>query len=141
VPTSNDRFRNRRTSPFFMSEAEIEMQFLSPDRIEITSKEGEKSHYRRSRGWAPTAEDLIALAGRFRSEELLASFEFTPGKEVLMGNANNSPRPPTPFKPVEPDTFQVAMTIIRFRRDAAGKVTGLEYTNPVLRNVKFVRVD
>src|SRR5690606_40629865 len=127
--------------PFFMSEAEIEMQFLSADRIEITTKEDEKSHYRRARGWAPTAEDLNALAGLYRSDELLATFEFTPGKEVLMGNANNSPRPPAPFKPVEPDTFQLAMTIIRFRRDAAGKVTGLEYSNPVLRNVKFDRVN
>jgi hypothetical protein len=30
--------------------------------------------------------------------------------------------------------------IIRFRRDQSGKVVGLEYSNPVVRNITFTRL-
>jgi hypothetical protein len=30
--------------------------------------------------------------------------------------------------------------IVRFTRDKAGAVVGMNYSNPVVRNIKFVRV-
>jgi hypothetical protein len=30
---------------------------------------------------------------------------------------------------------------VRFVRDKAGKVVGLDFSNPVLRNVRFTRLD
>ena len=137
VPLATDRFRNQRTTPFFMSDAEFELQFLSADQIEIRTKDGIVSRYRRAQAWTPTEGDLKALAGRYQSEELMATFDATPTKGGLAVRANAANT--IEFKPVERDTFQIGGSTLRFRRDKAGKVTGLEYTNPLLRNVKFAR--
>jgi hypothetical protein len=32
------------------------------------------------------------------------------------------------------------MLSVRFRRDMTGKVVGLDFSNPVLRNIKFARL-
>jgi CubicO group peptidase (beta-lactamase class C family) len=138
VPLAADRFRNLRVSPFLMSGAEFELQFLSADQFEIKTKDGVTERYRRAKGFTPTPDDLKALAGRYRSNELMAVFDATPGKSGLDVRANEANT--IEFKPVERDTFQVGQSLLRFRRDKGGKVVGLEYTNPLLRNVKFTRV-
>jgi len=140
VALAADRFRNQRKSVFFMSEAEFELRFLSADQIEIKTKDGVTMRYRRGQPFTPTAAELQAFAGRYHSDELMAVFEMTAGKNGLMGQANDRPGPPFEFKPVDRDTFQFAGLILRFVRDKAGKVAGLEYSNPILRNVKFTRL-
>jgi hypothetical protein len=45
-----------------------------------------------------------------------------------------------PFRLVDRDTFQLAGVFLRFRRDHTGKVVGLDYTNPVVRNIPFSRL-
>jgi CubicO group peptidase (beta-lactamase class C family) len=144
VALAADRFRNQRKSVFFMSEAEFELRFLSADQIEIKTKDGVTTRYRRGQPFTPTAAELQAFAGRYHSDELMAVFEMTPGKDGLTGRANDRPGPPFEFKPVDRDTFQFAGQlsglILRFVRDKAGKVAALEYSNPLLRNVKFTRL-
>ena len=76
-------------------------------------------------------------AGRYQSGELLATFEAIPTKDGLNVRANEANT--IEFKPAEKDTFQIGQSLLRFRRDAAGKVVGLEYSNPLLRGVKFTR--
>ena len=141
VPLAADRFRNQRTTLYFMSEAQFELQFLSSDQIEIKTKDGITTRYRRAAPYKPTADDLKAFAGRYHSDELMAIFEATPGKEGLMVQANSSPRALLEFKPVAPDTFQIGGSTLRFVRDKSGKVAGLDYSNPLLRRVKFTRVN
>ncbi len=138
VPLAADRFKNQRTTPFFMSEAEFELHYPSPDRIELKTKDGIVSHYRRAQAWTPTADDLKALAGVYRSDELTATFEATPTKDGLNVRANYANT--IEFKPAEKDTFQVNQSLLRFRRDSTGKVIGLDYSNPLLRKVKFRRL-
>ncbi|HJQ67771.1 MAG TPA: serine hydrolase domain-containing protein [Blastocatellia bacterium] len=140
VALSNDSFRNQRPTLFFMSEADFELRFLSADQIEIKTKDGMTTRYRRAQPYTPTADDLKAFAGRYYSDELRAVFEATPGKESLMVRANDAPRALLEFKPATRDTFQVAGTILRFTRDKAGKVVGLDFSNPLLRKVKFTRL-
>ena len=140
VALANDRFRNQRSSVFFMSEAEFELRFLSADQIEIKTKDGVTTRYRRAQPFTPTAADLQAFAGRYKSDELMAVFEMTPGKDGLLGRANDAPGEPLVFKPVDRDTFQFAGVISRFTRDKAGKVVGLDFSNPVLRKVRFTRL-
>ena len=137
APFTENRFRNLRPTLFFMSEAEFELQFLTPDRIELKTKDGIVGHYHRAQPWTPTADELKTLSGRYFSEELLATFEAKPGNGGLMVQANYGNI--IEFKPVMRDTFQVGQMLIRFHRDNAGRVTGLEYSNPLLRNVKFSR--
>ncbi len=138
VSLSADRFRNQRPTLHFMSEAEFELQFLSLNQIEIKTKDEVVTRYRRAKPYSPTADDLKALAGRYYSDELLATFEVTPGKEGLAVRANEANT--VEFKPIERDTFQIGGSLLRFRRDNNGKVVGLEYSNPLLRKVKFARV-
>jgi len=140
VVLAADRFRNQRKSVFFMSEAEFELRFLSADQIEIKTKDGVTTRYRRGQPFTPTAADLLAFAGRYKSDELMTVFEMTPGKDGLLGRANDAPGEPLVFKPVDRDTFQFAGVILRFTRDKAGKVAGLDFSNPALRKVKFTRL-
>ena len=140
VPLAADRFRNLRPTLFFMSEAEFELKFLTPDQTEIRTRDGVVTRYRRPRPWVPTSDDIKALAGKYYSDELLATFESTPGKEGLMVRANYGPRAVIEFKPVERDTFQAGLSLIRFKRDKAGRLVGLEYSNPLLRRVKFAKI-
>jgi CubicO group peptidase (beta-lactamase class C family) len=140
VTLAADRFKNQRSSLSFMSEAEFELQFLSADQFEIKTKDGVTTRYRRAVGYTPTADDLKAFAGRYYSGELMAVFEATPGKDGLMVRANDAPRALLEFKPVARDTFQIGGSLLRFTRDKVGKVVGLQYSNPLLRNVKFTRL-
>lgn len=129
IALAADRFKNQRTTPFFMSEAEFELKFLTADRIELKTKEGIVSHYRRAAPWTPSAEDLKALSGTYRSDELLATFDAVPTKDGIKVQANNANI--IEFKPVEKDTFQIGQMLLLFKRDASGKVIGLEYSNPL----------
>ena len=138
---AHDRFRNTRPSLNFMSQDEFELHFLSNDQIELKSMEGTTTRYRRAHAYAPTERDLLSFAGRYQSDEVGAFFDITPGKGNLLGRANDAPGPPLPLQAVDRDTFQLGGVIVRFRRDPAGKVVALEYSNPVVRNIEFTRVD
>jgi CubicO group peptidase (beta-lactamase class C family) len=140
VALAADRFRNQRASLSFMSQAEFELQFLSADQFEIKTKEGATTRYRRGQPYTPTAADLQAFAGRYRSDEVGAFFDMSPGKDSLMGRANDAPGAGLEFRPVDRDTFLLAGVILRFRRDKAGKVVAVDYSNPVVRNIKFTRL-
>jgi hypothetical protein len=123
-----------------MSQDEFGLHFLSPDKFELRSMEGKTVLYRRAQPYAPTAVELQAFAGRYQSDEIGAFFDMVPGKDVLNGRANDAPGAGLEFKPVDGDTFQLGGAILRFRRDKAGKVVALDYSNAVVRNVKFTRV-
>ena len=140
VTAAMDRFRIARPSEMFMSGAEFELTFLSPDRFELTTKEGETTRYRRARPYTPSAADLQAFAGRYESDELRAVLQVTPGKGGLSSRLNESPTQVLELSPVDTDTFQRGMQTVRFRRDQAGRVIALELTNPALRNITFTRV-
>lgn len=140
VAVSRDRFRNPRGSLSFMSQDEFELNFLSHDRFELKSMEGETTRYRRAQAYEPTAADLEAFAGRYESDELRAVLEMAPGRDGLMVRVNDSPGPGFELTPVDRDTFQRGMMTMRFRRDQTGKVVALDFTNPVLRNIRFARL-
>ena len=140
VPVTKDRFRRWGAFVQFMSQDEFELHFVSQDQFELKSMEGKTTRYRRAQPYAPTAADLKAFEGRYESEEMRSVFQVAPGKDGLMIRLNDSPAPGFEFKPVDRDTFQRGMMTVRFRRDKAGKVVGLDYSNPVVRNIKFTRL-
>jgi CubicO group peptidase (beta-lactamase class C family) len=140
VPVTTDRFRTPRGVLSFMSNDEFELRFLSQDQLELKSMEGQTTRYARAQPYAPTAADLQAFAGRYESDELRAVFEMTPGKGGLMVRLNDAPGAALEFRPVDRDTFQRGMITVRFRRDKAGKIVALDFSNPVLRKVEFTRL-
>ena len=137
---TKDRFRSTDHTLRFLSDAEFELRVLSADAIEITTKEGVTFRYRRAQTYAPTAEELKAFAGRFANDETRAVFELTPAKGGLTIRVNWNDSQALELRPVDRDTFQTGGMIFRFRRDSAGRVVALDYSNPVVRNIGFIRV-
>jgi CubicO group peptidase (beta-lactamase class C family) len=138
-PVSADRFRNPRGALSFMSQDQFELHFVSPDRIELKSREGNITPFRRAQPYAPTGEDLQAFAGRYENDESKALLELSPGKDGLAVHFT-APGATVEFRPVDRDTFQMSGMIIRFRRDQSGTIVGLDYSNPIVRNIKFARL-
>jgi CubicO group peptidase (beta-lactamase class C family) len=139
VTVAADRFRIARPSETFMSWADFELTFASADRFALKTKEGETTHYRRARPFAPTADHLKAFAGRYESDELTATLDLMPGTQGLTARLNGVRPLGTEFMPVDPDTFQLGNFTLRFVRDNAGVVAGLDLTSPVFRRVRFTR--
>jgi len=138
VAVAEDRFRNPRASLSFMSGDELELRFVSSDQFELRSMEGTVTRYRRAQPYAPTAAELQALAGRYTSDDLGAAFDIAPGDNAVVITLNSGAQT-IPFAPVHPDIFQRGPLTVRFLRDDTGRVTGLDFSTPVLRNVRFAR--
>ena len=141
VTLAADRFRNRRKSVFFMSEADFELQFLSADRFEIKAKEGETIKYRRAVSFTPTPVELSAFAGQYDSSEMGAVMEIVPEKGGLTLRFYRNPEKALQLKPVDKDTFMISQLVVCFVRDKDGKVTGFDYSNPLLRNIRYTRLN
>lgn len=140
VALAADRFRNRRRSVFFMSEADFELQFLSADRFEIKPKEGSPTQYRRTVSYTPTAAELNAFAGQYDSSETGAVMEMVPEKGGLTMRFYRNPAKALQLKPVDRDTFMISQMVVRFVRNKDGKVTGYDHSNPLLRNIRYTRL-
>ena len=134
-----DRFKNLRPTLFYMSEAEFELQFISANQIEIKTKDGIVTRYRRAKAFSPSEADIKEFLGRYYSEELMGVFDMTSERGLLLVRSNEAPKAILEFKPVEKDKFMAGQGMIRFVRDKTGKVAGLEYTNPLVRKVKYRR--
>ena len=139
APIAKGRYRRWAATVFFMSQDQFELNFLSTDQFELKSMEGKTTLYRRARPYLPTPTELQAFAGRYKSDELGATIDVSPGKEGLLMRLNDTPGQEFECKLVDPDTFQIRGVIIRFLRDKNGKVLGLNYSNPVVSNIKFMR--
>ena len=139
VALAVDRFRIARPSEF-MSEDEFELHFVSNDEVDVKSMEGQVTRYTRGQPGAVTADDLKAFTGRYESHELMAALELAPGTNGLLGRLNDAKGAGFPFTPVDRDTLQFASITLRFVRDASGAVIGLDFSNPLLRNVRFLKV-
>lgn len=141
VAVANDRFKNQGGALFFMSEAQFELQFLSADLFEIKTKEGETMRYRRApKAYTPTADELNTFAGLYESNEMGSVLEVVPEKGGLVMRFYRNPTKALQFKPVDRDLFMLGMMTVRFLRDKNGKVVGYNYSNPVVRNIKFTRM-
>jgi CubicO group peptidase (beta-lactamase class C family) len=140
VAAAPDRFRPVRADLFFRSQDEFELTFPSHDQLQIKSMDGPATRYRRARPWTPAAADLQAVDGRYESAELGTIFEIVPGTNGLAMRFERSPEKALELTPVERDTYMRSMMIVRFRRDASGTITGFDYGNPVVRNIRFTRL-
>jgi CubicO group peptidase (beta-lactamase class C family) len=136
---ADDRFRNPRGSLRFMSGDEFELRFLSPQTIELRSMEDKTTRFRRARPYAPSTDDLEAFAGRYENDETRAVFEIAPAKDGVTVRVSWNSAQIFEFRPVDRDTFQMGGMLLRFRRDVRGRPSGLDYSNPVVRNIRFTR--
>ena len=139
ITVAQDRFRNPEPSLQLMSGDRFELRFISNDRIELKSMEGKTTMYRRAEVFSPSADDLKVFAGRYANAENKVVFEITPSGSGLAARADWNGSPSIDFVPVDRDTFQFRGMIMRFIRDKSGAVVGMDYSNPVVRNIRFTR--
>lgn len=137
----SDRFRNPTPSLSFMSQAEFELHFVTEDEVDLRVAEGETTRYRRARPFTPGEAELNAFAGVYWSDELGATLEMVPREGKLVMRVASSPEQSVEITPADHDTFMMSRMIFRFVRDGSGAVIGFDYSNPVVRNVRFSRVD
>ena len=102
--------------------------------------EGATTRYRRAASFAPAADELEAFAGRYGNDEVRTAFEVEPGKAGLIIRIDWNDKQAFEFRPVDRDTFQMAGMIVRFRRNKTGVIESLDYSNPVVRNIRFTRL-
>ncbi len=140
MPLAENHFRNPSGALTFVSQDEFELRFLSPDEIEFTSMEGQVTRYRRARPFAPTPEDLRAFTGSYQSNEIGAVFRVGPAASGSGVRLELDAQRSLEFRPVDRDTFQRGRMTVRFRRNVEGGAVALELSNPMLRDVEFVRV-
>ena len=141
VAINSSKYRNKGKSLFFMSEADFELEFINEDKFEIKTKVGTILHYKRAKGWTPTAAELDTFSGLYESNEMGSVLEIKPGKTGLVMRFYRNPAKSLQFNPVDRDTFMFGMMTIRFIRDVEGKIVGYEYSNPVVRNIKFTKLN
>jgi len=140
VAQSRDRFKRWGADVEFFSGDEFDVNFLSPDQFELRSTDGKTTRYRRAKPYTPTADELKAFTGRFESPEIGVVFQFEPKGDGLAVRIEHTPSRVIEVKPVDRDTFRLGGMTMRFVRDKAGKVVALDYSNPVVRNIKFTRL-
>lgn len=138
---SKDRFESNGASMEFMSADEFELRFITPDKLELKTMEGKIKTYHRAKPSSLTESELQSFAGKFESDEIGAVFQIEVKGAALVLRLEHLPERNLEFKNVDTDTFQGGRMILRFQKDKSGKVQSLEYSNPVLKNVKFARLD
>lgn len=140
IPVSATRFQPPRPDMFFRSYDDFVLEFGDADHFTITSQEGEVTRFRRAQPYTPAATEVQAVTGRYESTELGSVFDVVPAPRGITMRFADNPERAMQLEAVAPDTYMMRMMIVRFRRDAAGKVTGFVYSNPVAQGLEFTRV-
>ena len=91
-----------------------------------------------ARTFSPAAAALAALAGTYRSPELLADWVISVRRDSVVARAGLGPE--YSLRPVAPDTFAAFGTRVVFSR-SGGTVTGLTLDNRGLRNFRLTKVE
>jgi hypothetical protein len=102
--------------------------------------EGMTTRFRRARPYAPATGELQTFAGRYRSDEAGSVFRVAPEGAGLGVSLEHAPEKVQRFMPVDTDTFQAGGMMVRLQRDTNGNVVGLDYSNPLVRNLRFERL-
>lgn len=85
----------------------------------------------------PPLGSLAEYAGRYRSEELDVEWTFAASDSSLMLSIRREPD--QRLRPVYEDGFSAGGAVVRFTRDAAGRITGFRYSAGRVRQMWFAR--
>jgi CubicO group peptidase (beta-lactamase class C family) len=113
----------------------FEMVNGSATRVRIAPPGATVEDLPRAEPYAPTAADLAAFAGTYRSDEIEAIYRMV----VRDGNLRleRLKATPAPLTPLVADTFASPLGIIRFVRGEGNRVTGFVLDGGRIRRMKF----
>ncbi|MDO6416876.1 serine hydrolase domain-containing protein [Sphingomonas sp. BIUV-7] len=128
-PLSSDRFRMGDDS---------ELSLAAPGELSMTTPDG-RARFRR----IPPISGLVIAdyAGRYSSEEVGAAYRVIAGDNEIRLRLENRPQIELRAKPIGPDLFEARGAMVRFRRNAAGKIDALAISIPRAFDVRFNRIE
>jgi CubicO group peptidase (beta-lactamase class C family) len=95
--------------------------------------------YRLMPPFAPTAAQLAAFAGRYRSSELDTELRLVPRDSTLVLEER---RPgSSTLRPIYTDAFRGGIGVMEFSRDANGRITGFLVNAGRVRGLRFDRIE
>ena len=103
--------------------------------VTIDTPAGPGTVLRRADSWKPSASQLQAIAGTYRSDEIEAIYRITVKDTAVRLERLKSA--PATLEPLVADHFTAPFGIVRFTRNAAGVVTGLVIEGGRVRGLKF----
>jgi CubicO group peptidase (beta-lactamase class C family) len=133
VPLTRERFQLGSRPRFYDFHEGPGESWFSVDSWEYTDQ-----RYERVSAWDPPAEALADFTGTYTSPDARATLVI----RMRDGHLESQRRPgeTQPLTPVYADTFRAGFgTMIRFRRDPGGKVTGFSLSLPRVYDMRFDR--
>jgi CubicO group peptidase (beta-lactamase class C family) len=118
----------------------LEIVFETPGVLRLHKRGGERQTLRRVEGPVPTEAALHALAGRYRSDEAVATYVAGVENGRLVLRLDGRPAYVHPLTAIGPDVFRGAGMVVRFHRDASGRPGALAFTLPRVRELRFTRL-
>lgn len=113
---------------------------LEPGGLRVAQPDGDTVNfvYVAEKAWSPTAADLAAFAGRYRSDEVRATYLL----EVKGDSLTLSPRAGQVIVmgPSVPDAFTARGRVVWFERDRRGRVTTMHFSEGRMWDLVFSRV-
>ena len=116
-----------------------ELLFSSPDAFVLKTGDGQSVDYRRVLPWDPTASDLAAVTGIYRSDEAGAAYTAAVEDGKLFLRLDRRPHVSVPLKPVYRNVFEADSGIVRIERGRDGKVAALRFGTSRVRDIRFAR--
>jgi CubicO group peptidase (beta-lactamase class C family) len=112
----------------------------SPAVLRIAQPDGDTLTYRyvSSRLWAPSARELAAFTGSYRSEEIGVTYEARLVGDTLTLNAR--PGVVLYLRPAYPGAFTVQGSTVWFTRDRAGRATAMHVSESRVWDLVFQRL-
>ena len=105
----------------------------------ITAWQYTDQRYERVEPWTPTPSDFAAYVGTYYSAEAETTYVVhVEGDELTVGQRPNVTRT---LQPVYRDGFRSQGSVIRFRRDGAGRVVALSLSLGRVYDMRFERVE
>lgn len=138
---SNTHFINTRRNIEFRSEDQFEIEFQPNGSFTLTSMEGQQEIYVPVETYRPAIDELSRYEGRYESKDLKAVFQIKATEKQLVVYLEHAPMQRLPFSPVVKDMFVFRRMHIGWIRDDQGSIVALTYSNPVLKDVRFTRLN
>ena len=111
--------------------------YETQDRIATIETNGERRAYWRANGPLPTADQLMALVGRYYSHEAAAVYVATVENGRLALRIEGHPTFILRLTPVGPDVLRTATTLVRVYRDSVGDIRTLAISASRVRELEL----
>jgi CubicO group peptidase (beta-lactamase class C family) len=136
--SDGDRFSP--VAPGKFKDLDSTVTFTGYDRFVRDFVDGRRAEFQRVRTWHPRPDELSSLAGRYRSEEALATYDVSVVDGHLLVAQDDRQWRAATLDVLSIDTFSTPNAGYRFVRNANGQIVSLEVGNLGVYDLTFRRV-